>query len=64
MKIKRIIALLSVITTVSINCSLTEKINASKDEISELRKKSLNGEKVNPSVKCSKCQLAAGIILN
>ena len=52
MKIKIAIALLGAITTVSINCSLIEKINASKEQLSELRAKALKGALSKTMIKC------------
>ena len=52
MKIKIAIALLSVITTASIHCSITERINKSKKQLSKLRTKALNGEKIHARPTC------------
>lgn len=52
MNIKMLILLLGTITTVSINCSIAEKIDASKKEIAEMRKKAIKNETVNVQSGC------------
>lgn len=50
------ILLLSILLSTSLNCSLTERINQSKEQLSELRTKVLKGEKLNTKEHCGWCE--------